>query len=125
MDFQNSKVNSNPLLRDSLLRVYYFVPFVFGRLSSVLVGFRILFFWYCLPKTVGLEGLPNLLLRELEDFVDFARILVFMCLLQPFSLNWGKWVNCLSQASIFSIVRSDWLKTTVSYNSRPVLSIPT
>ena len=29
-----------------------------------------LFFWYCLPKTVGLEGLPNLLLLELEGFAD-------------------------------------------------------
>ena len=40
-----------------------------------------LFFWYCLPKTVGLESLPNLLLRKLNDFADFARILVLMCFL--------------------------------------------
>ena len=33
-----------------------------------LVGFKILLFWYCLPKTVGLERFPNLLLHELEDF---------------------------------------------------------
>ena len=43
------------------------------------VGFKILFFWYCLPRTVGLEGLLDPLLRELEDFADFARILVLMC----------------------------------------------
>ena len=36
-----------------------------------LVGFKILFFWYCLPKTVGLESLPNPLLLELEGFTDF------------------------------------------------------
>ena len=41
-----------------------------------LVGFKILFIWYCLPKTVGLEGLSNLLLLELEGFADFERILV-------------------------------------------------
>ena len=40
-----------------------------------------MFFWYCLPKTVGLEGLPNILLFELKDFADFARILVLMCFL--------------------------------------------
>ena len=28
---------------------------------------------------VGLEGLPNLLLLELESFEDFERILVVMC----------------------------------------------
>ena len=46
-----------------------------------LVGFKILFFWYCLPKTVDLEGLQNLLLLELEGFADFERILVLMCFL--------------------------------------------
>ena len=40
-----------------------------------------LFFWHCLPKTVSLEGLSNLLLRKVEDFADFARILVLMCFL--------------------------------------------
>ena len=40
-----------------------------------------LLFWYCLPKTVGLEGLLNLLLLELEGFTDFERILVPMCFL--------------------------------------------
>ena len=46
-----------------------------------LVGFKILFFWYCLPKTIGLESLPNLSLRELQHFADFARILALMCFL--------------------------------------------
>ena len=45
------------------------------------VGFKIPFFWYCLPEMVGLDGLRNLLLRELEDFADFERILVLMCFL--------------------------------------------
>ena len=53
--------------------------FCFGRLSSVFVGFEILFFWYCLPKTGGSEGLPNHLLPELEDFAKFGRILVLTC----------------------------------------------
>ena len=44
-----------------------------------LVGFKILFFWYCLPELVGLEGLPNLLLLQLEGFAGFERILVLMC----------------------------------------------
>ena len=66
-------------------------------------------FWSCGGKTLGRQILP-----PGRDRVN-----------QPFSLNWGKWVNCLSQTSIFSIVRSDWLKATVSYNSRPILSIPT
>ena len=57
------------------------VPSVFGRPSSVFGRLEILFFWYCLRKTVGLEGLPNLLLCELEDFADFARILFLMCYL--------------------------------------------
>ena len=39
---------------------------------------QILFFWFCPPKTVGLDGLPDLLLRELEDFADFAKTLVLM-----------------------------------------------
>ena len=33
-------------------------------------------------KTVDLEGLPSLLLHELEHFTDFARILVLMCFLR-------------------------------------------
>ena len=57
------------------------VPSVFGRPSSVFGRLKILFFWYCLRKTVGLEDLPNLLLCELEDFADFARILFLMCYL--------------------------------------------
>ena len=44
-----------------------------------LVGFKILFFWYCLPKSAGLEGLPNLLLLELEGLAE--RILILMCFL--------------------------------------------
>ena len=28
----------------------------------VLIGFQIVFFWLCLPKTVGFEGIPNPLL---------------------------------------------------------------
>ena len=59
---------------------FWYLLFWVGCLPF-LVGFKILFFWYCLPKTVGLEGLSNLLLRELEEFVDFARILVMMCFL--------------------------------------------
>ena len=43
-----------------------------------LVGFEILFFLYCLAKTVGLEGVPNLLLLEQEGFADMERILVTM-----------------------------------------------
>ena len=54
------------------------VPSFFDRLSSVFGRLHILFFWYCLPKPVGLEGLPNFLPLELEDF---ARILVLMCFL--------------------------------------------
>ena len=38
-------------------------------------------FSYCPQETVGLDGLPNLQLRELEDFIDFAGILVQMCFL--------------------------------------------
>ena len=34
---------------------------------------------------VGLEGPPDLLLLELEDFADFERILVLMCFLSD---NW-------------------------------------
>ena len=48
-------------------------PSVFGRRLLFSEDFVILFFSYHLLKTVGLEGLPNLLLQEL---VDFARILV-------------------------------------------------
>ena len=47
--------------------------FCFRRRLLFSVDFVILFFSYNLLKTVGLEGLPNLLPREL---VDFARILV-------------------------------------------------
>ena len=54
------------------------VPSFFGRLLPFLVGIKLPFFWYCLPKPVDLEGLPDLLLIELEDF---ARSLVLMCFL--------------------------------------------
>ena len=69
----------NPVTSSSDLGRILLVPSLFSRLSSVLVGFKILFFWHCLPKTVGLEGLPNLLLHELEDLANFERILVLMC----------------------------------------------
>ena len=52
-----------------------------GRLSSVFGRLQIPFFWLRLPKAVGLEGIPNVLLRELEGFADFARILVLLCFL--------------------------------------------
>ena len=42
------------------------------------MDFKILFFLYCPPKPIGLNGLPNLLLLEEEDF---ERILVLMCFL--------------------------------------------
>ena len=38
------------------------VPSVFGRLSSVFGRLQNPVLWDCLPKTVGLEGLQNLLL---------------------------------------------------------------
>ena len=66
----------------SLHRAYSFGAFCFFSDSLLyLVGFKILFFCYCLPKTISLEGLPNLLLHELEDFADFARNLVLMYIL--------------------------------------------
>ena len=37
---------------------FWYLLFLSGCLLF-LVGYKILFFWYCLPKTVGLEGLPN------------------------------------------------------------------
>ena len=40
-----------------------------------------MFLWYCLPKTVGLEGLLNLPARELEHLVDFQRTIVLACFL--------------------------------------------
>ena len=59
---------------------FWYLLFSAGCLL-LLVSFKILFFCYCLPKTVGLEGLPNLLLLELEGFADLERILVQMCFL--------------------------------------------
>ena len=51
----------------------------------LVVGFKILLFWYCLPKTIGFGGPPNLLLCELdaglEHFANFARIHILMCFL--------------------------------------------
>ena len=44
---------------------FWYLLFSVGFLLF-LVGFKILFFWYCLPKMVGSEGIPNLLLLELE-----------------------------------------------------------
>ena len=58
------------------------VPPVFVRLSSVFGRLEnSVPFWICLPKTVGLGGLPNLLLPDLEDLADFARIPFLMCFL--------------------------------------------
>ena len=54
---------------------------LFSRLSSVFGRLQNPVLWYCLPKTVGLEDLPNLLLLKLEGFADFERILVLMCFL--------------------------------------------
>ena len=46
-----------------------------------LVSFKLLLFWYCIPRPTGLKDLPNLLLLELEDLADFLRSLVLMCFL--------------------------------------------
>ena len=55
------------------------VPSIFNKLSSVFFGrLQKVVLSYSLPKTLGLEGLSNFLLRKLEDFAVFTRILVLM-----------------------------------------------
>ena len=72
--------------------VHLIKPYMYSFGTSC---FRILLFWHCLPnKTVGLEGLTSTLLRELEDFVDFARF-SFWCVflvttwLESLVLTWS------------------------------------
>ena len=57
------------------------VPSLFSRLSSVFRRLQNPVLLVLSSKTVGLEGLSNLLLLDLEGFADFERILVLMCFL--------------------------------------------
>ena len=54
------------------------VPSVFGRLSSVFGGVQNHVVLALYSKTIGLEDLPSLSIRELENIADSARILVLM-----------------------------------------------
>ena len=60
----------------------------------------------CLPKPVGLEGISNLLLLELQDFADFARILVLMWFLSdnlqcvPFAIKTNRISSEADQTAI-------------------------
>ena len=61
------------------------MPSVIGRQSPVFViGFEscsVGIVFQQVDLKVGLKSLPNLLLRELEDFADFTRILFLKCFL--------------------------------------------
>ena len=63
------------------IKCIFLVPSVFGRLYSFFVRLQILFFWYCLPNTIVLAGIPHLLFRELEEFADLAKMLVLVSFL--------------------------------------------
>ena len=57
------------------------VPSLFNRLSSVFGRLQNPVLLILSSKNGRLEGLPNLLLLELEGFADFDSILVLMCFL--------------------------------------------
>ena len=72
------------LLVELIMGVFFWCLLVPMGILLFLIGFKMLFFWYRIPKTVGSEGISSLLLRELGDF---ERILVLKCFVSD-NLAW-------------------------------------